>query len=672
VRSDPTPDPGAVPEALCRAAGPPFLILVVDDDALNHTLIEDCLAPLGYRLLHARDGEEALAQVARARPDLVLLDIIMPGMDGFEVCRRLKAGQSERFLPVILFTERDDTRSKVQGLRAGADDYVTKPFVTQELVARIESMRRIQRLDKRLAAEKRRAERAKEKLERVIASMRDAVITVSPEGVVGLNPSAAMTLAPFLENGECHYADLCRILTLDPLAPGDEEEGHAPRVHEITLGEDVYGAILSVFPAAEEPEKGAGAVVVLRNITKEKELDRMKNEFVSFVSHELRTPLTSVKNSLSLLVSGRTGALPADAEKFLQIAARNASRLGALIDDLLDLSRIDAGKLELQLVLETLDRPIDASLGLFTTQAESKRLTITRDIPDGLPRVYLDANRIEQIVTNLVGNAIKFTREGGTIGVSARTLESLPPHAPRPVIPAAQYVAVGIEDNGIGIPMDMLEKIFDRFQQVRQGAGKGGTGLGLSIVRSMVEAHGGVIWAESKVGRWSRFTFALPVFGQEALYRYRLQTILDRARCTHELVSVINVRIEGGLRARALGGAWTMDDVFHAALAATEKVLLKSRDALLPLQAEGELRILLPDTAKQDALTVLRRLGVGLSKIFERGDGPRPELAYGIATYPEDGISAPELENHLAGATGPLHVGDGVDLPGDLDPFSLL
>ena len=649
----------------------PARILVVDDDELNHRLLEDCLEPLGYRLLHAREGEEALALAADERPDLVLLDIVMPGMDGYEVCRRLKAAPGEQFLPVIFFTQCDDTRSKVLGLRAGADDYVTKPFVPEELVTRIESMRRFQRLEQRLEAEKRRAEREKEKTERVIASMRDAVITVSPEGTVGLNPSAAMTLAPFLGDGECHYADLCRILTMDPLDAG-EEEGDGPRVREITLGEDIYGAIASAFPTSDDPEKGLGAVVVLRNVTKEKELDRMKSEFISFVSHELRTPLTSVKNSLALLLSGKTGALPPDAEKFLHIAGRNATRLGTLIDDILDLSRIDAGKLDLKLTCCAVGGPIDSSLGCLASQAETRRLTITRDVPGDLPPVHLDVDKIEQVVTNLVGNAIKFTREGGTISVRARTVEALPPHAPGPPVPVKRYVEVSVEDNGIGIPLDMLEKIFDRFHQVRQGAGKGGSGLGLSIVRSLLAAHGGVIWAESKMGRWSRFTFALPVFGEEGLYRFRLDSALDRARHSHEMVSLINVRLEGGIPSRAGEGGPAMEQAWAVVLATVGKMLFKSGDVPLPLRSQWELRVLLPDTAKKDALVVLHRLSAGLRTAFEGLDGWRPEPAYGVSTYPEDGISAPELENHLSGVTRRIRMSEEGAPNGEFDPFPRL
>src|SRR4029077_9609445 len=131
-----------------------------------------------------------------------------------------------------------------------------------------------------------------------------------------------------------------------------------------------------------------------------------KTEFISFVSHELRTPLTSVKNSLALMRSGKTGPLPPDTEKFLDIANRNATRLATLIDDLLDLSRIEAGRIEMKFSPATVDRPIDGSLALLPRQAEAKRIAVSREVPRDLPLAFMDTKKIEQVLTNLVGNAI--------------------------------------------------------------------------------------------------------------------------------------------------------------------------------------------------------------------------------------------------------------------------
>ncbi len=192
-------------------------ILIVDDDELNLVMLRDHLTPHGYDIEEARGGAEALEKARAANPDLVVLDVVMPKLGGFEVCQRLKAGRGDRFLPVILITSRADTESKVEGLGCGADDYLTKPFHPDELLARIGSMLRIKHLEDNLAAEKRWVELEKEKVERVIGGMRDGVITVTPRGEVALNPSAEAILLSHTAGGRLDYRGLCRMLTFDPL-----------------------------------------------------------------------------------------------------------------------------------------------------------------------------------------------------------------------------------------------------------------------------------------------------------------------------------------------------------------------------------------------------------------------------------------------------------------------
>ncbi|OGP83715.1 MAG: hypothetical protein A2Y95_03400 [Deltaproteobacteria bacterium RBG_13_65_10] len=653
-------------------------ILLVDDDALNLVMLREHLTPHGYDLIEAHNGEEALERARTENPDLVVLDVVMPGLDGLEVCRRIKAGQGEHFLPVILITARGDTGSKVEGLGCGADDYVTKPFHPDELLARIESMLRIKRLEDNLAQEKRRVEIEKEKLERVIGGMHDAVITVTPQGEISLNPSAEVILAPQAKDGPLAYLDICRVLAFDPLLSalntlpkkaGAEEDSDA-LVREITLGDSTYGAITSKLPFPEHG--GEGAIVVLRNMTKEKEVERIKNEFVSFVSHELRTPLTSIKNSISILLSGKTGALSSDAEKFLGIANRNALRLAALIDDLLDLSRIEAGRLELNFARCSVGKSIESSLGCLASQAEAKHIVIQREIPLALPPIHGDAKKIEQVVTNLVGNAIKFTSEGGRITVSATSVDTPPANVPPLPVPADSYIQVNVEDTGIGIPPDHLERIFDKFHQVRQAQSSGGTGLGLAIVKSFVAAHGGTIWAESEPSQWSRFSFLLPVFSQENLYHFALHSGVDRAKRAQNVLSVIGVRLEAGVSARTKDGLEMIEETFSWIVGTIEKNLYKPNDLAFPLPTRREIRVLLPDTPKRDAMAVLRRLEQVLHPILWDDTEPAPPIAFSVCSYPDDGLSAPELEFYLSENAGSLKIRGTGDLSPEFDPFSEL
>ncbi len=239
-----------------------------------------------------------------------------------------------------------------------------------------------------------------------------------------------------------------------------------------------------------------GAVVTFRDVTERREVERMKDEFVSVVSHELRTPLTSIRGSLGLLAAGKLGEVPEKGRRMLEIAVQNTDRLIRLINDILDIERIESGRVTMEL------RPVDASelahqsVEVMSAMAEKGgvRLFAWAD------RQPLDADpdRILQVLTNLLSHAIKFSPPGGEVSLT--------------VEPGEGEVVFRVRDQGRGIPPDRLESIFERFSQVdsSDARDKGGTGLGLAICRSIVQQHGGRIWVESAPGAGSTFTFTLP------------------------------------------------------------------------------------------------------------------------------------------------------------------
>jgi len=241
-----------------------------------------------------------------------------------------------------------------------------------------------------------------------------------------------------------------------------------------------------------------GAVTTFLDITKRREIERMKNEFISVVSHELRTPLTSIRGALGLVASGRLGALPEKSQRMLDIAVTNTDRLVRLINDILDIERIESGRVVMArracdagaLVAQALDvmRPMADKAGVSVSAAACPC------------QLWADPDRILQTLTNLLSNAIKFSPTGGTVQVDAE---------PR----GTDAVLFRVRDQGRGIPADKLDRIFERFEQVdaSDAREKGGTGLGLAICRSIVQQHGGRIWAESVPGHGSDFCFTLPV-----------------------------------------------------------------------------------------------------------------------------------------------------------------
>lgn len=255
---------------------------------------------------------------------------------------------------------------------------------------------------------------------------------------------------------------------------------------------------VSFAPVRANGGKVTGTVAVFRDYTHEAEVDRLKSDFVSIVSHELRTPLTSIKGYLDLLLMGASGEFNKQQQSFLQIAKDNAERLHELVSDLLDLSRLDSGRIELDVQVVSLADLVRRVATHLKKEYEDRGLSLTLELPDTLPEVFADSRRVEQVLTNLLSNACKYTQQGGATvraGVSQGEL------------------LVEVADTGVGISPEDQEQLFTRFFRaddtaVRQQTG---TGLGLSITKSLVELHGGQIWVESQVGQGSTFRFTLPL-----------------------------------------------------------------------------------------------------------------------------------------------------------------
>ena len=246
-----------------------------------------------------------------------------------------------------------------------------------------------------------------------------------------------------------------------------------------------------------------GTVSVFRDITREVEVARMKSDFVSTVSHELRTPMTSIKGFVDLILLGAAGQVSGEQRRFLNIVKSNVDRLAALVGDLLDLSRIETGRLRLKLEPVSISDVLQNVLDSLRGRIEEKGLELIAEVPGGLPLVVGDRNRLIQILTNLLANAYQYTLSGGQIRVTVSQRDTA--------------LQVRVADTGIGISEEDQAKIFGRFfradhQVVRD---TDGTGLGLSIVKSLVELHGGELWLDSTLGKGSEFSFSLPLISLE-------------------------------------------------------------------------------------------------------------------------------------------------------------
>lgn len=337
----------------------------------------------------------------------------------------------------------------------------------------------------------------------VIRSIAEGLVVVDARGkVIMMNPAAEKLLGTDKKEamGKSILEERPRddqLISFVKSAPDSDN-----REIELKSAQDETRKILRASSAVIENENGhpVGMVSVLSDITKQKELDRLKANFVSSVSHELRTPLIAIDKSIALILSKSPGELSAQQEQFLTIAARNLKRLSRLINDILDLSKLEAGHMQLRRQPCGIADAIGESLDGLRNWCAAKSIVVSQEIQEGLPQVNMDSDRIVQVLTNLIGNAVKFTPAGGSIKVAARRAGD-------------REITVLVQDSGIGIPAEHKDRVFDKFYQVgeRVSSDIQGTGIGLSISKEIVTLHGGRIWVESEHGQGATFLFTLPI-----------------------------------------------------------------------------------------------------------------------------------------------------------------
>lgn len=341
----------------------------------------------------------------------------------------------------------------------------------------------------------------KKQTESIIRSIAEGLVVVNNRGeVLLMNPVAKKLLGvkeseqkgkPNLSNMGDEYLVSLR----DPTKENQEII--------IQSSKDDTKKVLRASSAVIENEEGktVGMVSVLSDVTKQRELEELKSNFVSSVSHELRTPLVSIQKSVDLILSKTAGPLTETQEKFLNITDRNLKMLTHLINDILDLSKLESKKMKLELNPTPIGKIIDDACEGLKSWADSKYIRIEKMVPSDLPKVNMDSFRIIQVLNNLIGNAIKFTPQNGLITVKVHLPEQ------------GNKIEISVADTGIGIAETDLDKVFDKFQQCgeRIATDISGTGLGLSISKEIVQLHKGEIWAESKKGQGAKFTFTLPL-----------------------------------------------------------------------------------------------------------------------------------------------------------------
>jgi NtrC-family two-component system sensor histidine kinase KinB len=344
----------------------------------------------------------------------------------------------------------------------------------------------------------------KTKGEVILASIEDGLVVFDTTlRVTGINPAARRML--HLDVADCstlqcadilpapYLCDLIRSTVATGTQPGVPEE---QRTITLPEGEHARHYLFAVTTIRGKERSLSGVVLLLRDVTHLKEVEQLKSDFVMAASHELRTPLTSLGMSIDLLLEHAAEGLAASDRELLQAAHEEVHRMKALVNDLLDLSKIEAGRIELEFASVSVHTLFDHVQAVFKGQLDKKQVEMTMALTEGLPNIRVDVNKLTWVLTNLISNALRYVSEGGHIHVMAKKV--------------GEQVHLLVRDDGPGIPPEYQTKIFQKFVQVK-GREARGTGLGLAICKEIVRAHGGTIWVESILGQGSTFTFTIPV-----------------------------------------------------------------------------------------------------------------------------------------------------------------
>ncbi|MCK5707354.1 MAG: response regulator [Candidatus Aureabacteria bacterium] len=603
----------------------PIQILLVEDSNLDARILRKLLTDaknIEVNITHVISLKEAIEILKNNNFDIVLLDFVLPDASGIEAFIWLYAQSPE--IPIIVLTGLDDEQLAVKAIRKGAQDYLVKGSVdSNHLVHSIQYSIERHRLEIAL-------KESEKKYCRIIETANDAIITADAETgfIIDANRKAEELLGIPLDNiiGMHHTG----------IHPKEEElfykklfleqvgKGHSVVTNLNVVHSDARLIPVEISSSVSDVQGRMIVQGIYRDITERKRVDKLKDEFVSAVSHELRTPLTSIREGVSQFLDGLLGDTTEEQTQFLNIILEDIDRLQQIIDELLDISKIESGRLELKKEMVNLTELILRILPRFNGFLK-KEINLRNELPEKNIKLFLDPGKITQVITNLISNAYKFTYDGGVITVKA--------------IDGELNVTISINDTGVGINKNDLPKIFDKFVQVNRTDGPGikGTGLGLPISKGFVEKHGGHIWAESEVGKGTTFFFTIPKLPEQVILEEYLRNKINIAASKEtKMVFILAQIIEFEKVQEKIEKERLHSVIFHDIKNIVQKSLYRSSDDTV-LSLHDGISVFLIGSDKQGGQTVTKRMKKAVDDYLENNNlQDIIKLKWGISIYPDE------------------------------------
>lgn len=487
-------------------------ILVVDDEPSIRLGCQEILTKAGHRTDTAEDGLQGQSLIRANRYDLILLDLKMPGLGGLELLEEIRRIDPE--IVTIIITGYATIETAVEAIRKGAYDYIPKPF-TPDALRRIVD-RGLERRRLALEAAQLRQEREKSLLEvaqersqtrTIIQCMADGVLVANRQGQLVLFNPAALAMLRLRATPQIG-SPLEQAIQNEPISRlllNMLEGRHPPHSflsEEIILpGESPTTLMVNVAAATSGEEEPIGAIAVLRDITKLKELEHIKSDFVTMVAHELKAPLAAISGYVDVILQSLGEDIEQE-KKMLDRCKERAYSLLALIKDLLDISSLESASISSQREPLSLGPIIQETADFLRAMASENKIQLELSVAEDLPLISADRREMERLLTNLLNNAIKYNVKGGKVKLDARRQDG--------------FIRIEVRDTGMGISKEALPHIFDEFYRVKNERTRfiSGTGLGLSIVKKIVTSYFGQIDVESEEGKGSIFSILLPALGE--------------------------------------------------------------------------------------------------------------------------------------------------------------